>query len=99
MRQVFTLVCPKCKYTKVVAIGEDKNPEDKIERVRAQIKSGVYGDDMRHFYADHPESRFEARQALYRCNRCGFGAKAHHWQCPSCKNWGTVRPIHSVVSE
>ncbi|HET7563253.1 MAG TPA: lipopolysaccharide assembly protein LapB [Rhodanobacteraceae bacterium] len=38
-------------------------------------------------------------RAMYRCNHCGFGAKAHHWQCPSCKGWGTVRPIHSVVSE
>ena len=38
-------------------------------------------------------------QAMYRCNKCGFGAKAHHWQCPSCKSWGTVRPIHGVVGE
>ena len=38
-------------------------------------------------------------KAMYRCNRCGFGAKAHHWQCPSCKSWGTVRPIHGVVGE
>lgn len=38
-------------------------------------------------------------QAMYRCNRCGFGAKAHHWQCPSCKNWGSVRPIHGVVGD
>lgn len=38
-------------------------------------------------------------QALYRCSRCGFGAKAHHWQCPSCKSWGTIRPIHGVASE
>jgi lipopolysaccharide assembly protein B len=38
-------------------------------------------------------------QAMYRCSRCGFGAKAHHWQCPSCKNWGTIRPIHGVASE
>jgi lipopolysaccharide biosynthesis regulator YciM len=30
----------------------------------------------------------------YRCNRCGFGARQHHWQCPSCKNWSSVRPIH-----
>lgn len=38
-------------------------------------------------------------KAMYRCNKCGFGAKAHHWQCPSCKNWGSVRPIHGVVGE
>ncbi|QBB70354.1 lipopolysaccharide assembly protein LapB [Pseudolysobacter antarcticus] len=38
-------------------------------------------------------------QALYRCTSCGFGAKAHHWQCPTCKNWNTIRPIHGVVGE
>lgn len=38
-------------------------------------------------------------QALYRCNRCGFGAKAHHWQCPSCKNWDTIKPIRGAVGE
>ena len=38
-------------------------------------------------------------QAMYRCTRCGFGAKAHHWQCPSCKSWGAVRPIHGVANE
>ena len=38
-------------------------------------------------------------QAMYRCSQCGFGAKAHHWQCPSCKNWSSIRPIHSVVGE
>src|SRR5690606_26443572 len=25
------------------------------------------------------------RNPSYRCNRCGFGARSHHWQCPSCK--------------
>ena len=38
-------------------------------------------------------------KAIYRCSHCGFGAKAHHWQCPSCKNWGTVRPIRGVANE
>ncbi|WP_440222573.1 lipopolysaccharide assembly protein LapB [Dokdonella sp. MW10] len=38
-------------------------------------------------------------QAMYRCSRCGFGARAHHWQCPSCKSWASVRPIHGVVGE
>jgi lipopolysaccharide biosynthesis regulator YciM len=40
-----------------------------------------------------------AGQAIYRCTRCGFGARAHHWQCPSCKNWGTVKPIHGVAGD
>ena len=29
------------------------------------------------------------RTNSYRCQRCGFSARAHHWQCPSCKHWGT----------
>ena len=38
-------------------------------------------------------------QAMFRCSLCGFGAKAHHWQCPSCKSWSTIRPIHGVANE
>ncbi|MHC1480588.1 lipopolysaccharide assembly protein LapB [Frateuria aurantia] len=38
-------------------------------------------------------------QMMYRCTRCGFGAKAHHWQCPSCKSWSTIRPILGVANE
>jgi len=33
------------------------------------------------------------RNPSYRCNRCGFGARSHHWQCPSCKEWATVKPL------
>ena len=33
------------------------------------------------------------RTNSYRCQRCGFGARAHHWQCPSCKHWGTIKPL------
>ncbi|MEO6228073.1 MAG: lipopolysaccharide assembly protein LapB [Thermomonas sp.] len=33
------------------------------------------------------------RNPSYRCTRCGFGARSHHWQCPSCKEWGTVKPL------
>ena len=33
------------------------------------------------------------RNPSYRCNRCGFGARSHHWQCPSCKEWGSIKPL------
>jgi lipopolysaccharide biosynthesis regulator YciM len=38
-------------------------------------------------------------QPGYRCTRCGFGARSHHWQCPSCKTWDSVRPIHGVAGD
>lgn len=34
-----------------------------------------------------------ARQPAYQCDHCGFSARALHWQCPSCKRWGTVQPV------
>jgi lipopolysaccharide biosynthesis regulator YciM len=30
-------------------------------------------------------------QVPYRCQQCGFSSKALHWQCPSCKNWETMK--------
>lgn len=31
----------------------------------------------------------------YRCQKCGFSTNTHYWLCPSCNNWGSVKP--SVV--
>lgn len=36
-------------------------------------------------------------QALFRCSRCGFSARAHHWQCPGCKSWSTIKPVHGIA--
>jgi len=32
----------------------------------------------------------------YQCTSCGFSGKSLHWQCPGCKQWSTMLPIHSV---
>ena len=39
------------------------------------------------------------RSPSYRCQRCGFGARAHHWQCPGCKSWGSIKPAHGSASD
>lgn len=36
---------------------------------------------------------------VYKCNQCGFAAKAMHWQCPGCKNWNTIQHIHGIEGE
>ena len=35
----------------------------------------------------------------HRCRKCGFGAKKLHWQCPSCRSWGAVKPIYGLETE
>ena len=36
---------------------------------------------------------------VYNCRDCGFSGKSLHWQCPGCKHWNTVKPIHGVEGE
>jgi lipopolysaccharide biosynthesis regulator YciM len=39
------------------------------------------------------------RRAYYRCNHCGFSGRILFWQCPSCKRWSTMRPIHGLEGD
>ena len=32
----------------------------------------------------------------YQCTSCGFAGKSLHWQCPGCKQWSTIIPLHSL---
>ena len=41
----------------------------------------------------HITDQLLVRNPSYRCTHCGFGARTHHWLCPSCKEWGTVKPL------
>jgi lipopolysaccharide assembly protein B len=36
---------------------------------------------------------------IYKCHHCGFTGKTLHWQCPSCKQWNTIKPIHGIEGE
>lgn len=36
---------------------------------------------------------------VYRCENCGFDSKILFWQCPSCKHWGSVKPIVGIEGE
>jgi len=35
----------------------------------------------------------------YKCGKCGFTGRSLHWQCPGCKSWNTVKPIHGIEGE
>jgi len=38
-------------------------------------------------------------KSKYSCNVCGFSGFTLHWQCPSCKKWGTIKPIQGVEGD
>lgn len=35
----------------------------------------------------------------HRCGHCGFSSRSLFWQCPSCKQWGTIRPVRGLDGE
>lgn len=36
---------------------------------------------------------------IYQCHQCGHQGKVLHWQCPSCRNWNSVKPIIGIEGE
>ncbi len=40
-----------------------------------------------------------AQKPVYRCSECGFAAKTLYWQCPRCRHWNTVKPIHGLEGD
>lgn len=43
--------------------------------------------------------QLELSKPVYRCNSCGFSGRNLLWQCPSCKHWGTTKPIQGLEGE
>lgn len=43
-------------------------------------------------------TRLEGKPA-YQCRNCGFTSRTLNWQCPTCKQWSSVKPMHAAESE
>jgi len=43
--------------------------------------------------------RLIADQPRFSCRQCGFSGQTWHWQCPSCRQWETTRPVIGVLGE
>ena len=35
----------------------------------------------------------------HQCSSCGFTSKLLYWQCPKCREWGSIKPIIGVEGE
>jgi lipopolysaccharide biosynthesis regulator YciM len=55
-----------------------------------EIDPELLRDLMRRLLADQPR---------FRCRQCGFSGQTWHWQCPSCRDWETTRPVAGVLGE
>ena len=58
---------------------------------------GKVRDQLQMLYAI--TSKFLENKPIYRCGQCGYSGKLLHWHCPSCKQWGRVKPIHGLEGD
>lgn len=43
--------------------------------------------------------KLAANKPVYRCVHCGFAVKNLYWQCPSCRRWNSIKPIHGLEGD
>lgn len=65
------------------------------------------------FHIDHSEGKAKenlsilrsltekliSNKPIYHCHSCGFSSRSLYWLCPSCHEWGTVKPIQGLEGE
>jgi len=68
-----------------------------LQRAHLETASGKVRDKLQMLY--DITSKFLDNKPIYRCRQCGFGGKHLHWHCPSCKQWGTMKPIHGLEGD
>lgn len=59
-----------------------------------ETASGKVREQLQMLYAI--TTKFLEKKPIYRCEHCGFSGKLLHWNCPSCKQWGKIKPINGL---
>ncbi|RUR29827.1 lipopolysaccharide assembly protein LapB [Vreelandella nanhaiensis] len=67
--------------------------------VESQRLSGRTSPDTRLLLLKYHTQALLKDRPRHRCRRCGFSSDALAWQCPSCRRWGTIKPITGVEGE
>jgi len=61
--------------------------------------SGKASPDTRLLLLKHHTDQLLSGRHRHRCRRCGFNSDSLSWQCPSCRRWGTIKPVTGVQGE
>lgn len=70
---------------------------DRLIDYSLQNAAGESRDDL--LLLKETAERLIANKATYKCGQCGFAARSIYWQCPSCKSWSKIKPIHGIEGE
>lgn len=73
-----------------------RRPSLRIVRKMLQYYAQRQGGNSELNLAMETLDRFLQGKPFYHCGNCGFQSRTMQWQCPSCKQWGRVKPIHGI---
>jgi lipopolysaccharide biosynthesis regulator YciM len=81
-------------------VNEYKSPDDYINKTKKNVFSNIFDNLYTRGNANNNESKtnsdllslIDVNFLTYSCSNCGYSAKNHIWQCPSCNNWETIKP-------
>lgn len=65
--------------------------------LKLEASEGTAHDDM--LVLNDLTQKLLETKPVYCCNQCGYAGKMLVWQCPSCKQWNTTKPIHGIEGE
>lgn len=64
----------------------------RLIQFRVAKAEGAYQQDLQ--LLQELIEKMVSNKPLYRCQACGFAGRTLQWQCPSCKRWDVIKPIH-----
>ncbi|UXZ52969.1 lipopolysaccharide assembly protein LapB [Halomonas sp. 7T] len=67
--------------------------------MESQRLSGKTPPDSRLLLLKHHTGALMKGRPRHQCRRCGFTSDSLVWQCPSCRRWGTIKPITGIEGE
>ncbi|PCF96751.1 lipopolysaccharide assembly protein LapB [Vreelandella nigrificans] len=67
--------------------------------LESQRLSGKTPPDSRLLLLKHHTDALLEDRPRHRCRHCGFTSENLEWQCPSCRRWGTIKPITGIEGE
>jgi len=70
---------------------------DKLIELNLEQSSDAVKDKL--FVLKDVTAQLLKNKSKYNCHVCGFSGFTLHWQCPSCKKWGTIKPIQGVEGD
>tara|TARA_B100001063_G_C16772738_1_gene562826 strand:+ start:805 stop:1962 length:1158 start_codon:yes stop_codon:yes gene_type:complete len=87
-------------YEFMFNINNYSSPEDYLSKTKNNVFTSIFDNLYLRKNMDNNESKtnldllrlINKNFLTYSCSNCGYSAKNHIWQCPSCNHWETVNP-------